>query len=93
MTTETRFTKLLQATPAQLATIDALLDGQGLGPKEPTDRKLLTLTAAAGVLGISRQTVWRMINDGRLQTVELRAGRCRVPSNALTELLKGGENV
>lgn len=90
MTTETRFTKLLQATPEQLASIDALLDGQGLGLKEPTDRKLLTLTAAADALGVSRQTVWRMVNDGRLPTVEMRAGRHRVPSNALTELLKGG---
>ena len=89
MTTETRFTKLLQATPEQLGQIDALLDGQGLGIKEPTDRKLLTLTDCAEVLGISRQTVWRMIADGRLPTIEVRQGRHRVASSAITAFLKG----
>lgn len=90
MTIENRFAKLLKATPDQLASIDSVLDGKELGPTVPSDRKLLTLTAAADVLGVSRQTIWRMVNDGRLPTVELRAGRCRVPSNALTELLQQG---
>ena len=80
---------LLQSTPETRARVADLLKGKPT-ETEPTDRKLLTLTAAAGVLGISRQTVWRMVNDGRLPTIELRAGRHRVPSNALTDLLKGG---
>lgn len=80
---------LLQSTPETRARIALLLQGKQT-EAEPTDRKLLTLTAAADALGVSRQTVWRMVNDGRLPTVEMRAGRHRVPSNALTELLKGG---
>jgi len=56
----------------------------------PADRRLLTLAAAAKVLNLSRQTVLRMSRDGRLPVVETRAGRFRVPSYALTDLLKGG---
>ena len=56
----------------------------------PADRRLLTLAATATVLGVSRQTVLRMSRDGRLPVVETRAGRFRVPSYALTDLLKGG---
>ena len=58
----------------------------------PADRKLLTLAAAATVLGVSRQTVFRMSRDGRLPVVETRAGRFRVPSYALTALLQGGNS-
>ena len=89
MTTENRFQKMLSATPEQLAQVDALLEGK---PTEaaPTDRKLMTLTAAADALGISRQTVWRMIGDGRLPTIEIRAGRHRIASSAITAFLNGG---
>ena len=91
MTFETRFTKLLAATPEQLSLIDALLEGRERGmPPELADRRLLTFTAAAATLSVSRQTVWRMVKDGRLPTIEVRAGRHRVPSSALTCLLKGG---
>ena len=58
----------------------------------PADRKLLTLAAAAKVLTVSRQTVFRMCRDGRLPVVETRAGRFRVPSYALTTLLQGGNS-
>lgn len=89
MTTEARLTKIITATPDTLRKIDRILTGEAT-ETEPGDRKLLTLTDAAKTLGVSRQTVWRMINDGRLPTIEMRAGRCRVPSSALTALLKGG---
>jgi excisionase family DNA binding protein len=72
-----------------LERVDAILENK---QHETTlgDRRLLTLAAAATVLGVSRQTVFRMSRDGRLPVVETRAGRFRVPSYALTALLKGG---
>ncbi len=89
MTFEIRFSKLLSATPDQLAQIDALLEGHGRLLTEPGDRKLFTFTAAASTIGVSRQTIWRMVRAGRLPTVEIRAGRRRIPSSALTNLLQG----
>ena len=87
MNIEHRFQKLLTATPEQLAKIDALLEGKGFR-SEPLDTRLLTLTAAAETMGLSRQTVFRMTRDGRLPVVEVRAGRLRVPACALQELVK-----
>ena len=81
--------KLLTAPPEVLARVAATLENKREATA-PTDRKLLTLAAAAAILGVSRQTVLRMTHDGRLPVVETRAGRYRVPSYALTELLQGG---
>lgn len=80
--------KLLTAPPEVLARVATTLENK-LDATPPTDRKLLTFAAAAAILGMSRQTVFRMTRDGRLPVVETRAGRYRVPSNALTELLMG----
>jgi len=80
--------KLLTAPPEVLARVAATLENK-LDATPPTDRKLLTLAAAAEVLGVSRQTVLRMTKDGRLPVIETRVGRHRVPSYALTALLKG----
>ena len=33
---------------------------------------------------VSRQTIWRMVKEGRLPTVETRLDRYRVPAAALT---------
>ena len=91
MTTETRFTKLLAATPDTLVKIDCLLEGRPQ-PEQPEtgDRRLLTLMEAARELNVSRMTVHRMCRDGRLPTITTRAGRRRIASHAITEFLKGG---
>ncbi len=90
MTTEARFTKLFAATPAQLAKIDEILEGKATAA-DPTNSRLLTLAAAARELGVSRQTVWRMVNEGRLPVVEIRMGSLRVPVAALTALVQKAE--
>lgn len=87
MTFEHRVQKMVVATPAQLDQIDAVLDGK-TAIAEPVDMRLLTLTAAAQTMGLSRQTVFRMTRDGRLPVVEVRAGRHRVPATALQNLVK-----
>jgi excisionase family DNA binding protein len=44
----------------------------------------LTFTEAARWMHVSRQTIWRMVKEGRLPTVETRLDRYRVPAAALT---------
>lgn len=80
--------KLLLASSEMLDRVEAVLDKRQM-EAALSDRRLLTLAAAAGMLGVSRMTIYRMTRDGRLPVVETRAGRYRVPSNALTALLMG----
>ena len=89
MTKDQLLMLLVTATPEELTRWFEFAENKD-APQVPSDRKLLTLAAAAEVLGVSRQTVLRMTKDGRLPVVETRAGRFRVPSYALTALLKGG---
>ena len=53
--------------------------------KLPSESELLTL------LGVSRMTIHRMAADGRLATIQTRAGRRRIASAALTAFLTGKE--
>lgn len=80
--------KLLTATPAELNRVAAVFAGET--PTEPTDRRLLTIAQTANVLGVSRTTIWRLLRDGRLPTVELRPGSRRIPSAAVTEFARRG---
>jgi excisionase family DNA binding protein len=90
MTTEQRMTLLLAANPGVLRRIDSILAGEIEGATEPTDRRLLSIQQAADALGVSRTTVWRLLRDGRLPFIELRKGSRRIPSEAITALVKGG---
>ena len=80
--------RLLTATPSELKKIAAVFTGEGA--TEPTDRRLLTIAQTARALNVSRATIWRLLRDGRLPTVELRPGSRRIPSEAITALVKGG---
>jgi len=91
MTTEKRMTLMLAATPDVLKRIDRILSGEPTeGTTDPGDRKLLSVQQTAAAMGVSRTTVWRLLKAGRLPTVELRPGSRRVPSAAITELVKRG---
>jgi excisionase family DNA binding protein len=74
--------RILAATPEQLKTVERALSGEKTA--EVTDTRLLTFTQAALWLQVSRMTIWRMVKEGRLPTVEMRNGRYRVPAAALT---------
>jgi excisionase family DNA binding protein len=74
--------RILAATPEQLKTVERALSGEKTA--EVTDTRLLTFTQAALWLQVSRMTIWRMVKEGRLPTVEIRNGRHRVPAAALT---------
>ncbi|MFA7172638.1 MAG: helix-turn-helix domain-containing protein [Kiritimatiellia bacterium] len=89
MSKEEIMMKILTATPETIGRVAAILDGK---PNEttPSDRRLLTLTDAAHELNVSRMTIHRMCADGRLPTIQTRAGRRRIASQTLTDFLKGG---
>lgn len=90
MSPDQRMMKILTADPGTLEKVDAVLEGKPTEkPADPGDRRLLTQTQAAAILGVSRMTTFRMIRDGRLPCVELRAGRVRIPSAAITKLANG----
>jgi len=72
------------ATDTQLAQIKNILDGKETATVAPTDRRLLNVRQVANEIGLSKTTVWRLVNEGILPTVEVRAGRRRVPSEAVT---------
>ena len=90
MTTEERLLKLLSAPPEVLKRVDDVLEGKQPAETAMTDFRLLDYHMAAKLLGLSRQTIRRMIHDGRLPIVEIRSGRFRVPSQALTEIVNAG---
>jgi excisionase family DNA binding protein len=74
--------RILAATPEQLKMLEQALSGEKA--VEVTDTRLLTFTEAARWMHVSRQTIWRMVKEGRLPTVETRLDRYRVPTAALT---------
>ena len=80
--------RLLTATPSELKKIAQVFAGET--PTEPTDRRLLSIAQTADALGVSRTTIWRLLRDGQLPTVELRRGSRRIPSQAVTEFAKRG---
>ena len=86
--------KVLQADPSQLKKIAAVFSGAVEEPQVkpiPTDRRLLTFTDAAQTLGLSRTTIQRMVDDGRLQAIETRSGRQRIASAEITRFLDGSK--
>jgi excisionase family DNA binding protein len=89
MSKEELIGKVLSATPEQLKAVEKAFNGNTAAATDPGDRRLLTQTAAAEALGVSRMTIFRMTRDGRLPAVEIRNGRLRIPSQALTFFANG----
>ena len=90
MTKETIIGRIVtSATETQLAQIKNILDGKetATATATPTDRRLLNIRQVAKETGLSKTTIWRLINEGILPTVEIRAGRRRVPSEAVTSFI------
>lgn len=88
MKIQDRYTALGTATPSQLEKIDLILEGRDCqAPQRQQDNRLLMMGDAAKELNVSRATVYRLIKEGRLPTVELRAGTLRIPSQAITDFV------
>jgi excisionase family DNA binding protein len=90
-TSNERLMRILQASPEQLAAIDRVLDGK-VEPVRPERRGpfLLKMGEAAHLLGVSRPTLWRMLQAGRLSRVEILPGTYRVQRDQLEALAFGG---
>jgi excisionase family DNA binding protein len=74
-----RLMRFLQATPEQQSVIDRILDGKAdTEPKPRTGPLLLGMGVAAKLLGVSRGTLYRMLQAGRLERVEVLPGSFRV---------------
>ncbi|OGV73114.1 MAG: hypothetical protein A3K18_18910 [Lentisphaerae bacterium RIFOXYA12_64_32] len=60
--------------------ITSALDGHTptAGAAETEGPLLMTMTDAAGFLGVSRVTIWRMVKQGALRPVEIRRGVFRI---------------
>lgn len=87
-----RLMKFLQASPEKLSAIDHILDGKITARfEQATGPILLGMGAAAMFLGVSRATLWRMIQAGRLQKVELLPGSFRVRRADLEAIAGKGE--
>ena len=67
-----RMMKLLAANPKTLAKIDNILNGlDGSTGKSDEDCRLVTYTSAAKLLNLSRPTIYRLVQMGRLEVVPL----------------------
>ena len=82
-----RLMRILQASPEQLTAIDRVLEGK-VEPVRPERRGpfLLKMGEAAHLLGVSRPTLWRMLEAGRLDRVEILPGTYRVRREQLEAL-------
>ena len=63
--------KLLAANPKTLAKIDNILNGLDGTGKSDEDCRLVTYTSAAKLLNLSRPTIYRLVQMGRLEVVPL----------------------
>ena len=72
-----RIMRVLQATPAQLAAIDSVLEGKPTKP-DANSQVLIRIRTAATMLDAHRATVWRMAKAGKLKVVEILPGSFRV---------------
>jgi len=90
LNTDQRMLKLLQAPPDQIEAIDRILNGE----PPPKSRilnapALLGTSAAARALGVSRGTLWRMVQGGTLKRVEIFRGSFRIRRSEIEDLLDG----
>jgi excisionase family DNA binding protein len=86
-----RLLRILQATPDEQARIDRILEGKDANQDHPMSGPLLMgMTDSAKLLGISRATLWRMIQAGRLQKIEILPGSFRIRRSDLLALVQSG---
>jgi len=91
MNTDERLLKLLQAPPEMQAEIDRVLDSGTVAKTDSASSGPLLLGMGAGAkfLGVSRATLWRMIQKGMLAKVEVLPGSFRVRRADLETIADG----
>jgi excisionase family DNA binding protein len=78
MNTEERLKRLFEASQEQIGAIDNILEGKSLKNQETVGPLLMKMEMAAKFLGVSRTTLWRMVEKGRLQKIEILPGSFRL---------------
>ena len=74
----------------EIARIDAIRLGEAApAAPVPVSTRLLSMGAAAAALGVSRQTIWRLLNEGRLSAIEIRKGQRRIAEAELQRFVRG----
>ena len=89
MDVETRIKMIMSAPNGTLQKVDQILEGKN-DDRDVVSTKLLTFAAAAKQLGVSRQTLWRMVKEDKIKVIEIRKGSRRVPASALIDFVKQG---
>jgi len=85
-----RLIRILKATPEQQALIDQILEGKlPAAPAVPDGPLLLPMGRAAEWIGVSRPTLWRMLNAGKLTRVEILPKTYRVRRSEIEALVNG----
>lgn len=81
---------VLAASPAQRRELEEVLSGRTRAKKETNkiDTRLVTISGTARLLALGRNTVYRLIETGRLDTVALN-GCSRVTMQSINEFLEG----
>ncbi len=79
---------LLDEGDQKLLAVAGLLNGNKLVEKTPSLR-LYKMGEAASQTGLSRQTLWRAIEEGRLNAVEIRKGARRIHEDELIRFVRG----
>lgn len=87
MTANERLVKLGTASPVLLAQVDAVLDGHKIRKDQET--RLLSISQAARMLGVSRMTIYRLKKCGRLAIVTLPGGTPRITMASVQALAAG----
>ena len=89
MAIEQLIQSVLSATPSKRRELENVLNGKSASKSEAkTETRLVTISAAAKLLDIGRNTVYSLIEDGRLDTVEL-SGVKRVTYRSILEFSNG----
>jgi len=78
---------VLTATPAKRRELERVIRGE-MTDKCKDENRLITITGAGRLLALGRNTVYRLIETGRLDTVDLN-GVKRVTMKSLMEFANG----
>jgi excisionase family DNA binding protein len=89
MSKEELIGRILTATPEALANVEQAL--QGKHSEKATSLTTFSKVGAARKLGISRMTVFRLVESGKLSTIETNNGRQRITENELMRFIGEGK--
>ena len=89
MAVEQLMQSVLSASPAMRKKLEAVLNGTDtIGKPGRNDTRLVTISGAARLLNLGRNTVYKLIESGRLDTVDLNGSK-RVTMKSITAFIDG----